>query len=254
MKSCKYLQVGLTSFLIFTFLCSPLVVCTSRFNTALAAAEQTIEPEAPPNGHEVEVNDPYEGFNRKVFEFNDRLYFYVLKPAATVYAAGLPSDFRKGIKTGFHNLVFPSRFVNSMLQGKPDMAGIETVRFVINSTLGFAGMLDIAQSNFGLAEYDPDFGQTLGLWGVGSGPFLIFPLLGPSDVRDLFGYAVDSAMDPLVWIPADWWVSFAAETGRFINNTSLRIGEYEELKKASLDPYVATREAYTQYRAHLLEK
>jgi phospholipid-binding lipoprotein MlaA len=252
MKSRKCLQVGLTSFLIFTFLCSPLVTCTSRFNTALAAAEQSIEPEAPPNSHE--VNDPYEGFNRKVFDFNDHVYFYVLKPAASVYAAAFPSDFRKGIKTGFHNLVFPARFVNSMLQGKPDMAGIETVRFVINSSLGFAGMLDIAQTNFGLTGYDPDFGQTLGLWGAGSGPFLVVPLLGPSDERDLLGYAVDSAMDPLVWIPAVWWVSFSVETGKFINNTSLRIGEYEELKKASLDPYVATREAYTQYRAHLIEK
>jgi phospholipid-binding lipoprotein MlaA len=230
------------------------VTCTSRFNTALAAAEQTIEPEAPPNGHEVEVNDPYEGFNRKVFEFNDRAYFYVLKPAASVYAAGLPRDVRTAIKTGFHNLVFPARFVNSVLQGKPDKAGIETVRFVINSAMGLAGLFDAAQAIFGLTGYDPDFGQTLGLWGAGSGPFLIVPLLGPSDERDLIGYAVDSAMDPLVWIPADWWVSFSAETGRFINNTSLRIGEYEELKKASLDPYVATREAYTQYRAHLIEK
>ena len=81
MRSGKYVQVGLTSFLIFTFLCSPLVTCTSRFNTALAAAEQSVEPEGPSNGRE--VNDPYEGFNRKVFEFNDRVYFYVLKPAAT---------------------------------------------------------------------------------------------------------------------------------------------------------------------------
>ena len=141
-----------------------------------------------------------------------------------------------------------------MLQGKADKAGIETVRFVINSTIGLAGMFDIAQTNFGLAGYDPDFGQTLALWGVGSGPFLMIPLLGPSDVRDLFGYAVDSAMDPLFWIPADWWVSFSAETGKYINSTSLRIGEYEELKKASLDPYVAKREAYIQYREHLIEK
>ena len=252
MRSGKYVQVGLTSFLIFTFLCSPLVNCTSRFNTALAAAEQSVEPEGPSNGRE--VNDPYEGFNRKVFEFNDRVYFYVLKPVATGYAAILPSDVRNAIKTGFHNLVFPSRFVNSVLQGKPDMAGIETVRFVINSTMGLAGLFDAAQAIFGLTGYDPDFGQTLGLWGAGSGPFLIIPLLGPSDERDLIGYAVDSAMDPLVWIPADWWVSFSAETGKFINGVSLRIGEYEELKKASLDPYVATREAYIQYRAHLIEK
>ena len=252
MRSGKCLQVGLTSFLIFTLLSSPFVTCTSRFNTAFGAAEQTIEPEGLPNGHE--VNDPYERLNRKVFEFNDRVYFYGLKPAATVYAAALPLDLRKGIKNGFHNLVFPSRFVNSVLQGKADKAGIETVRFVINSTIGLAGLFDVAQTNFGLAGYDPDFGQTLALWGAGSGPFLMIPLLGPSDVRDLFGYAVDSVMDPLFWIPADWWVSFSAETGKYINRASLRIGEYEELKKASLDPYVAEREAYIQYREHLSEK
>ncbi|MGA2223701.1 MAG: VacJ family lipoprotein [Syntrophobacteraceae bacterium] len=251
MRSGKCLQVGLISFLIFTFLCSPLVTCTSRFNTALAAAEQTIEPEGP-NGHA--VNDPYEGLNRKVFEFNDRVYFYGLKPVATVYAAILPPDLRTGIKNGFHNLVFPCRFINSVLQGKPDKAWIETVRFVINSTIGLIGLFDVAQTNFGLAGYDPDFGQTLALWGVGSGPFLMIPLLGPSDERDLFGYAVDSVMDPLFWIPVQWYVTFAAESGKYINRTSLRIGEYEELKKASLDPYVAEREAYIQYREHLSEK
>ena len=136
MKSGKCLQVGLTSFLIFTFICSPLVTCTSRFNTALAAAEQSIEPEGPPNGHE--VNDPYERLNRKVFEFNDRVYFRILKPVGSGYAAVLPYDVRIAIKSGFHNLVFPARFVNSVLQGKPDKAGIETVRFVINSAMGLA--------------------------------------------------------------------------------------------------------------------
>jgi phospholipid-binding lipoprotein MlaA len=252
MKSGKCLQVGLTSFLIFTFICSPLVTCTSRFNTALAAAEQSIEPEGPSNGHE--VNDPYEGFNRKVYEFNDRVYVFILKPVASGYAAVVPRELRIAIKTGFHNLDFPSRFVNSMLQGKPDMAGVETVRFVINSVMGIGGLFDAAQAIFGLTGYDPDFGQTLGLWGAGTGPFLIIPLLGASDERDFIGYAVDSAMDPLVWAPADWWVSFSAETGKFMNYISLRMGEYEELKRASLDPYVATREAYLQYRAHLLEK
>ena len=252
MRSGKYLQVGLTSFLIFIFFCSPFVICNAGLSLALGAVEQTIEPEAPANGHS--ADDPYEQFNRKVFEFNDHVYFYVLKPVDTVYSACLPQDFRTGIRNGFHNLVFPSRFVNSMLQGKPDKAVTETLRFVINSTMGLAGMLDIAQTSFGLAGYEPDLGQTLAIWGAGSGPFMIIPLLGPSNERDLIGYGVDSAMDPLFWIPAEWWVSLSVGTGKFINSSSLEGGKYEELKKASLDPYVAMREAYIQYRAHLIEK
>jgi len=199
------------------------------------------------------VNDPYEHSNRLVFDFNDGLYFHVFKPVAQVYSACLPADIREAIRNGFHNLVFPSRLINFVLQAKADKAVNEVVRFVINSTMGMAGLFDFAQARFGLQNRESDFGQTLALWGVGSGPFLIIPVLGPSNPRDFFGFAVDSAMDPLFWAPADWWVSLSAETGKYLNSTSLQIGQYEELKKASLDPYIAMRDAYIQYRAHIFE-
>ncbi|MGA2403694.1 MAG: VacJ family lipoprotein [Syntrophobacteraceae bacterium] len=252
MRSGRRLQVVLTSFLIFTFLCSPLVICTSGFNVVLAASEQTAEPEGAPNGQK--VDDPYEHFNRQMFEFNDSLYFHVLKPAAQVYSAVLPAEPRAAINNGFHNLVSPARFVNFLLQVKPDKAGNEALRFVINSTMGIAGMIDIAQFSFGLNNYHSDFGQTLGLWGVGSGPYLFVPVLGPSNPRDLIGFGADSVMDPLFWIPSAWWVSYSVSGMKYLNRYSLRIGEYEEVKKASLDPYIAVRDGYIQYRAHIIEK
>ncbi|MGO9022074.1 MAG: VacJ family lipoprotein [Syntrophobacteraceae bacterium] len=247
----RYLEVGLTSFLIFTILNSPIITGKSGFNTALAAQAQTVEQEEAQNGQK--VNDPYEHFNRDVFDFNDHLYFYVLKPLAKFYSAYLPTDFRESIRNGFHNLVFPSRFINFVLQGKGDYAANEVARFLINSTLGLAGLFDFAQTQFRLENHESDFGQTLARWGVGSGPFLIIPGLGPSNPRDFFGFGVDSVMDPLFWLPAAWYVSFSAESGKFINRTSLEIGRYEELKKASLDPYIAMRDAYIQYRAHISE-
>jgi len=252
MRRGRYFWVASISSLIFTMLFSPMVIGASRFNVALAAEEQPPGPEGPSNGQK--VNDPYEHFNRKVFEFNDSVYFHVLKPVAVIYSAYLPPDVRTGVKNGFHNLVFPARFVNCVLQGKIDKAGSETARFILNSTMGLAGLFDIAQTNFALTGYDADFGQTLALWGVGSGPFLVIPLLGPSNERDFAGFGVDSVMDPLFWVPVQWWVSFTVQSEKFINRTSLAIGQYEEVKKASVDPYVAIRDGYIQYREHFISR
>jgi len=246
-----YLKVGLISFLMFTFLNSPIMTGQSGFNMALASAAQTVAPQGDQN--EQKVNDPNEHFNRRVFDFNDRFYFHVLKPVARGYSACFPSKLREAIRNGFHNMLFPSRFVNFVLQAKADRATSEAVRFIINSTFGLAGLFDFAQTQLRLENHESDFGQTLAIWGVGSGAFLIIPVLGPSNERDFTGFLVDSVMDPLFWIPAAWWVSTSAQTGKFINLASLQIGQYEELKKASLDPYIAMRDAYIQYRAHTLE-
>jgi len=247
----RYLEVGFISLLIFTFFNSPIITGKSGFILALASTEQTVGQEEAQNGQK--VNDPYEDFNRGVFDFNDHMYFYVFKPVARVYSFGVPTELREAIRNGFHNLVFPSRFINFVLQAKGDKAVNELIRFVINSTMGMAGLFDIAQARFLLENHESDFGQTLAIWGVVSGPFLIIPVLGPSNPRDFFGFGVDSVLDPLFWIPGDWCVSISVEAGKFVNRTSLQIGQYEELKKASLDPYIAMRDAYIQYRAHILE-
>lgn len=247
-----HLGVGLISFLIFTFLSSSVLTGESGFNLALAATEQASGSEAASTFQK--VDDPHEQFNRKVFEFNDNLYFFVMKPAAQLYSAYFPPFFREEVRNGFHNLVFPSRFINFLLQGKGSKAMNELIRFVINSTLGVAGLFDIAQSHFKLENYESDFGQTLAIWGVRPGAFLMIPVLGPSSPREFFGFVVDSGMDPLFWLPAEWWISFSAQTGKYVNRTSLHIGEYEDLKKASLDPYIAMRDAYIQYRQHFVAK
>ncbi len=252
MRSGTYLQIGLLSSLIFMLLCSPVTIGTQGFNLAFAAEGQQPVLECAPNVQS--VHDPYERFNRKIFAFNDCVYFHVLKPVAQAYSTCLPAGLRTGVDNGFHNIVFPSRFINCALQGKGNKVLSETARFVINSTMGMAGFIDIAQSSFGIVGYDADFGQTLALWGVKPGPFLMVPILGPFDERDLFGYGVDSAMDPIIWIPADWWVSVTVEAGKYLNRTSLEIGQYEELKKASVDPYVAMREGYMQSRQHLISQ
>ena len=136
------------------------------------------------------------------------------------------------------------------------MAGIETKRVVINSTLGMGGMFDVAQSGFGInSPHEEDFGQTLTVWGVHSGPFLMLPVLGPSDVRDTFGYAVDhTAFDPLFWVTLPTWVSYTVKPEKIVNKVSLMPGEYEEFKNMALDPYVSMRDAYMQQRASEIQQ
>lgn len=248
MTKSRRLLVGLIFFLIFTFLHFATMTGTVGFSTALAAFQPRVAPQAG-EGAIAKVNDPYEHLNREVFRLNDRLYFHVVKPIAGAYSF-LPLGFRRAVQNGFHNLVFPSRFINFVLQGKAMRAGNEVTRFVINSALGVGGLFDVAQTRLGLQNHESDFGQTLGIWGVRPGAFLMIPALGPSDERDLVGYAVDSVTDPLFWLPGAWWISIPPQVGREVNNASLKIGEYEAFKKASLDPYAAMRNGYVQYRAH----
>lgn len=196
------------------------------------------------------VPDPLEGFNRAMFRFNDGFYFYALKPVSVVYAAYFPEGFRICIRNAFKNIFFPARAINNLLQGKVDRAGVEIARFVINSTLGVAGMWDIAYRDFKLKPYDEDFGQTLGHHGVKSGLYIVLPVFGPSTARDTVGLVADAFMNPLYYLSPDIYSSIGLRSGQIVNVTSLRIGEYEDFKASAIDPYVSMREAYHQYRAH----
>ena len=253
MRSGKGFQIGAISFLVVVFLFSSLVIGTPGSNIAFAATEEAIGPAvSPARAHQ--VCDPYERFNRKVFKFNDVVYLRVLKPVSKAYSTVVPRRVRESIDKGFHNLAFPSRFVNSALQGKLGQAGTEMVRFSVNSSIGIGGLFDVAQTKFDLRGHAADFGQTLGVWGVGPGPFLMIPILGASDVRDLVGVGFDKAMDPLIWIPADQLVLSAVSTVRGLNGSPSGLAHYEKLKADSLDPYVAMRDDYMRRRAHLIEK
>ncbi|MGC9196497.1 MAG: MlaA family lipoprotein [Syntrophobacteraceae bacterium] len=197
------------------------------------------------------VWDPLERSNRKVFDFNDAIYTDFVQPLTVVYKK-LPQSMRKVVHNGFDNMEAPSRFVNLVLQGKPRRAGNEMTRFVINSTVGVGGMFDVAKNAFGVRETDADFGQTLGTWYVPPGPYLVVPALGPSNTRDLVGKVADSFLDPLYWVPGPFWVTWPAYFVKYTDEASNHIGQYEAMKRASLDPYVAMRNAYMQHRNNMI--
>lgn len=194
------------------------------------------------------IADPLEPMNRFFFQFNDKLYFYLLKPVASGYKKVLPTPVRTSIGNFFENIIYPVRFVSCLLQGKIDGVFVETGRFVANSTLGLAGLFDPATELFEMKKYDEDLGQAFGSWGLGFGFFLELPFFGPSSLRDGIGKVGDYYLDPIYYLCPDFWDKAAFRVTDVINYTSFRIGDYEDLKKASLDPYVAIRDAYVQYR------
>lgn len=201
----------------------------------------------------VKISDPFEKSNRAIFVFNDRLYFWVLKPAAIVYSAYFPPEVRTCFRNLFYNLQFPIRVVNNVLQGKFKGAGIELARFGINSTMGLGGLYDVATTNFNIKQYDEDFGLTLGHYGLGNGPYIVLPFFGASSLRDTTGRVADGFLDPVYYIP--WfWVATGVKGGVLFNQVSLRVGKYEDLKKSAVDPYASMRDAYIKYRAELIKR
>lgn len=204
----------------------------------------------------VEVSDPLESFNRAMFTFNDKAYVYVLKPIAIGYRKVVPEKGRVSVKNFFTNLTAPVRIVNSTFQLKGEDATNEFARFLINTTFGLAGLFDVAKNDFGIDIKDEDFGQTLGHYGVGNGPYLVLPLLGPSTVRDGIGQLVDgSTLDLLNYIYDDELEKYLV--ARWVDvetDLSLDKDTYEALKRDALDPYVFIRNAYIQLRTGAVKK
>jgi phospholipid-binding lipoprotein MlaA len=205
--------------------------------------EQLSEGEATP--------DPLEPWNRFVFKFNDRMYFWAVKPAARGYNAVVPEVARTGINNFFRNLEMPVRFVNSVLQGQPKAAGIELVRFTLNSSMGIGGLIDIMKRNPNFQPQEKDTGQTLGKYGIGNGFYIVWPFLGPSTLRDTAGLVGDSYLTPINYI-TPLQDALELEAYDYFNKTSLHIGEYEDFKEAAIDPYIALKDAYLQHRKYML--
>jgi len=200
-----------------------------------------------------EIPDPIEGVNRAFFTFNDRLYFWVFKPVARGWRK-VPEGARLAIARAFTNLAAPIRVANDTLQGKIGRAGGEIMRFLINSTVGIAGLFDPAARYGGLPSFPvEDFGQTLGRYGMGGGPYLVIPILGPSNGRDAVGRLADAFLDPLSYLapPLPYTGVKAADT---VNDTSLDKDTYEGIKRDSLDPYLTIRDAYDQHRRGMIRK
>jgi phospholipid-binding lipoprotein MlaA len=195
------------------------------------------------------VRDPFESWNRSVFAFNNTVDRYALEPIAKGYRAVTPSPVRTGVNNALSNLSAPVTFANDVLQAEPTRAGATLARFGINTTIGVAGLFDVARG-WGLPKHSEDFGQTLGRWGVGSGPYLMLPLLGPSSLRDAPARAVDAAFDPLNYAEFDG--DDAVRVGRaVIGVVAARenaIEAIDSVRATSIDPYVTVRSTYSALR------
>lgn len=210
-------------------------------------------------GETAEVSDPLEPINRYIFEFNDFVYSNLVQPLADGYQAVTPDVVEESASNFFDNLKYPVRLAGNLLQGKLEGAWVETGRFVINTgyTLGFHPVAD----EFEMFHPVPseDIGQALGSWGIGEGPYLVLPLLGPSNLRDFGGYIGDRAVNPLEepfsliddW---DWEVQAALTVTEFTVRSPSLMDRYEQLKGSSIDPYGALKNGYTQFRRAAIEE
>jgi phospholipid-binding lipoprotein MlaA len=195
--------------------------------------------------------DPIESFNRQVFEFNEVVDRAVLKPVAQAYEYVLPEPVRDCVSNVFSNFREPSNAVNNLLQGKPIDAVSDTCRFVVNSTVGLLGCFDPARQ-MGLEKHNEDFGQTLGRWGIGSGPYLVVPILGPSTVRDAIGiYGAEPYLDINFYID-NVRVRNAILGTRVVNQRAELLQTDDLISGAALDKYRFIRDGYLQRRRSLV--
>ena len=198
---------------------------------------------------DIQIADPLAPWNKVMFQFNDKLYFWMLKPVAKGYRAVVPQVVRNSVKNFFVNLAFPARFVNSLLQAKDQNATDELGRFLFNSTVGVLGFWDAAGKFYpDLNPVSEDLGQTLGRYRMGNGCYIVWPVLGPSTLRDSVGLFGDRFLNPVTYVePTEASLGISAYDK--VNGISFRIGDYEALKDAAIDPYEAFRDAYIQYRS-----
>ncbi len=188
--------------------------------------------------------DPLEPLNRKVFVFNDHLDSLVLRPIAVQYKTYTPEIAQRGVSNFFVNLSYPRVIINDFLQGKLKQGTRDTGRFLLNSTVGVFGIIDVS-SKIGLTTHNEDFGQTFGAWGIGEGWYLVLPLFGPSSNRDALGLVLDTSLNLVTYSPPDW--RLALTTFNFVQIRAQFLGVDNVLDNA-LDPYAFLRSNYLQRR------
>ncbi len=203
---------------------------------------------------EAEIPDPLEPLNRVFFHFNDKLYYWVLKPVARVYAAIFAEDVQIVVRNFFDNLKTPTSAVNSLLQGQVQDSSVEVARFLLNSTAGIFGLADVAKDVFDLPSTGEDTGQTLGYYGLGGICYINWPILGPSNLRDSIGLVGDTYLNPLTYLDTDWEVIAGVKALERVNQTALTLGDYELLTETAVDPYTALKDVYQQYRNGQIRK
>jgi len=246
--------VMLLGFAILSVVIISLVGCSgqrdpSRVSDAQERAALASDMPSPSEGMDY---DPWESFNDKTFYFNFNLAdHYAIKPAAKVWSR-IPDQMRQSLANAFYNLAMPRRFVNKVFQGRFPSAGIELTRFVVNTTVGVAGLFDVA-SRIGLEKSDADTGETFAVYGVKPGPYLVLPLLPPLDVRDAFGFAADSFMDPLSWFITPIGADFGRAAAQRLNERANNMKLYDDVEDTSLDLYAAVRNGYLQRRRKAIQ-
>jgi phospholipid-binding lipoprotein MlaA len=198
-----------------------------------------------------EANDPMEPLNRRVFKLNTELDKAVLKPVAKAYRRNIPAFARTSIRNFLNNIDSPQTFVNDVLQGESGRAAETAMRFFVNTVAGFFGFFDVA-AQYGLVAHKEDFGQTLAVWGVKEGPYVMLPLFGPNNARHVAGRIGDRLMDPRTYISPGGW-EYRLATGAtsaisIVDSRSRVIEELEDLEKSSLDLYATIRSLYRQNR------
>ncbi len=255
----------LLSFLLVASSDSLLTSCSSVSRkppeASLSAAVGDNRPKGKPaEGEEADldeysaalISDPFEPVNRGIFSFNHAVYTVVVRPISKVYETVLPKPVRKGLDNLFENVRFPVRFVNGALQGNFKRARQELEKFLINSSIGIGGIVRQSDRIPSLAEVPAaDTGQTFAKWGIKPGPYIVLPLLGPSTLRDTVGYTGDSALNPVSWITTAYggpaW-TIAIPSTNTLRSLPHHLRVYDAATKDTLDPYLAARSAYIQYR------
>jgi phospholipid-binding lipoprotein MlaA len=193
------------------------------------------------------IPDPLKPINQVLFQVNDKLYVFFFRPVAIGYNAVVPQRVRVGVRNMFVNVLFPVRFVNCLLQGKVEGAFSEMGRFLLNTFCGGIGFVDVASEGGAFKRYDEDFGQTLGVYGVGPGFYIFWPVMGPSSARDTVGLVGDYLLTPLTYIETAGAL-IGVVVFLQLNDISLRVEDYDAFRRAAIDPYAAMRSAFYQNR------
>jgi phospholipid-binding lipoprotein MlaA len=226
---------------------------------SVQASQHPIDRNSP--GNEAEASDPnatalnsdpYEGYNRTIYKFNYTLDGLIIRPVTQIYRGVIPQQGRNGVSNFLHNLSSPVMMVDSAVQGDPKNTFTHMWRFILNSTLGVAGVFDFA-SAVGLEGRDTDFGQTLAVYDIDSGHFLMLPLIGPSTTRDMSGRVVDAFADPFNYV-GSWGWSLARGGATVIDKRSENMKVLDDTYQNSLDPYATLRSLYLQKRSSDIRK
>jgi phospholipid-binding lipoprotein MlaA len=230
-----------------------LLIILASVITGCASQPQNPQPGAVA---EEDFHDPLENVNRKIFDFNQVIDRHALVPAAKAYRAALPEPVRDSIHDFLNNLQEPLIFANATLQGRFNTAKDSVVRFVLNSTIGMAGLVDVA-GRWGIPYRENDLGITFGVWGIPEGPYLVVPLLGPSDPRDLAGLGIQAFGDPWNRITSGdpwtlYWVPYARGAITALDQRTRYLDTLADIERTSLDYYATIRSLYRQRRAALV--